>query len=200
MNDFTAGFRHDATQPFASPSPPETVPAAPPGLDALDALYRDERAGVLAYLRREVGFEHASDLAQEVFLRAATSAQLNELRNPGGFLRCIARNLVIDFARRRRRRIVTLPIAEDVDVPCSPDQEDRLLAMEAEILIKRALAALPERTAQIFAMNRFERKSYRAIHCELGIGRSTVEYHIMKALAHLREALDREDLRLPSSN
>lgn len=158
----------------------------------LDALYRDERAGVLAYLNRKVGPELAGDLAQEVFVRAATSPQLEDLRNPGGFLRCIARNLAIDFARRQRCRIMTVSFAEDFDAPCSPDQEDRLHAIEAEILIERALSALPERTARVFAMNRFEMKSYRAIHRELGIARSTVDYHMMKALAHLRRALERE--------
>lgn len=158
----------------------------------LDALYRDERAGVLAYLKGKVGPELAGDLAQEVFLRAATSVQLEDLRNPAGFLRCIARNLAIDFARRQRRRIATVPFAEDFDSTCGPEQEDRLHVIEAEILIERALAALPERTARVFAMNRVEMKSYRAIHRELGIARSTVDYHMMKALAHLRRALDPE--------
>lgn len=158
----------------------------------LDALYRDEGASVLAYLKRKVGPELAGDLAQEVFIRAATSAQLDDLRNPSGFLRCIARNLAIDFARRQRHRIATVPFAEGFDAPCRPDQEDRLQAIEAGILVERALAALPERTAQVFAMNRVEMKSYRTIHRELGIARSTVEYHMMKALAHLRHALDRE--------
>jgi RNA polymerase sigma-70 factor (ECF subfamily) len=38
-------------------------------------------------------------------------------------------------------------------------------------------------------MNRFEKKSYREIHIELGIALPTVDYHMMKALAHLRQAL-----------
>lgn len=166
----------------------------------LDALYREERAGVLAYLKRKVGPELAGDLAQEVFLRAATSVQLENLRNPAGFLRCIARNLAIDFARRQRHRIAILPFAEDFDAPCDPEQEDRLHAIEAEILVERALAALPERTARVFAMNRVERKSYRAIHRELGIARSTVDYHMMKALAHLRRALDAEGAATDARN
>lgn len=166
-----------------------TEPRSPCRSSLLEALYRDERAGVVAYLKRKVGPEDAGDLAQEVFIRAATSAQLDDLRNPGAFLRCIARNLAIDFARRQRRRIPTLPFADDFDAPCGPDQDDCLHALETEILVERVLAALPARTARVFAMNRFEMKSYRTIHRELGIARSTVDYHMMRALAQLRQAL-----------
>jgi len=54
-----------------------------------------------------------------------------------------------------------------------------------------ALGELPRKTARIFTMNRFEKKSYRQIHRELGIALPTVDYHMMKALAHLRLALAR---------
>jgi RNA polymerase sigma-70 factor (ECF subfamily) len=39
-------------------------------------------------------------------------------------------------------------------------------------------------------MNRFEQKSYRQIHAELGIALQTVDYHMMKALALLRAELN----------
>ena len=159
----------------------------------LDALYRRERAGVIAYLRRQVGCEHASDLAQEVFLRAATSGQLLNLRNPSGFLRQIARNLAIDFVRRQRCRIVFMPLGEGSETGCPGEQEDRLLARDTEQRLHRALARLPAKTARVFTMSRFDNKSYRTIQNELGIGLSTVEYHMMKALAHLRAELDHGD-------
>ena len=159
----------------------------------LDALYRREHKGVTAYLRRQIGCEHASDLAQEVFVRAALSDQLGNLHNPGAFLRRIARNLAIDFARRQQCRIVVMPLMEASEAGCRGEQEDRLLASETEQLLHRALARLSPKTAKVFAMSRFENKSYRAIEDELGIRASTVEYHMMKALAHLRAELADED-------
>lgn len=190
MTDFAAESRHHVTQSLSSfPPPPQNTRASLPCSQLLEALYREERAGVLAYLKRKVGHEHASDLAQEVFLRAAGSAQLNELRNPGGFLRCIARNLAIDFARRRRCRIVTLPLTGNVDGTSLPCQEDGLHAEQTKQLFEDALAELPAKTARVFAMSRFEKKSYREIRLELGVGIATVEYHMTKALAHLRREL-----------
>ena len=40
-------------------------------------------------------------------------------------------------------------------------------------------------------MSRFEERTYRQIHEELGISLGTVEYHMMKALADIRDAIGR---------
>lgn len=190
MSRIVAEFRPNSSATRASRG--SEKPACAAACDhVLESLYRDEHAGLIAYLARRVGAEHASDLAQEVFLRAATSAQLPVLRNPGGFLRRIAYNLLVDEARRRDCRVPTLPLIENIDVPSRAVQEDSVLASEALLAFEAALAQLPEKTARIFAMNRFEQKSYRQIHRELGIALPTVDYHMMKALAHLRGALDR---------
>ena len=116
----------------------------------LDALYREERAGLIAYLARRVGSERARDLAQDVFLRAATSKQLTELVNPAGFLRRIAFNLMVDEARRQKCRVRTQPLLENADAPSRAAQEAAVHVRET---------------------------------------RQTVDYHMMKALAHLRQAL-----------
>lgn len=174
-------------QAFAERTSPGNSPC--PRQSALDTLYREEHRALLAFLTRQIGKEHARDLAQEVFLRAAASSQLTELRNPGRFLRRIARNLLIDDARRKTCRIKTLPLVESRDASCCAEQEDRILADQAAVAFEKALADLPDGTARIFVMNRFEKKSYRQIHRELGIAPQTVDYHMMKALAHLRTRL-----------
>ena len=190
MSRTLAEFRPD------TPVTPDSRCAAKPACTVtrnhvLDTLYRNERAWLVAYLARHVGAEHALDLAQEVFLRAATSSQLPALRNPGGFLRRIARNLLVDEARRHNSRIPTQPLLENIDAPSRAAQEDAVLSSEVRFAFESALAQLPEKTARIFTMNRFEQKSYRQIHCELGIALPTVDYHMMKALAHLRDVLER---------
>lgn len=152
----------------------------------LDDLYRKESARLLAYLSRQVGCESADDLAQEVFLRAAHSPQLTRLKNPGGFLHRIARNLLIDRARRRRCGATTIPLCDTVETATDPLQEADLQVNEAEAIYERTLAGFPERTALIFAMSRVERKTYREISDALAISQAAVEYHMMRALARLR--------------
>lgn len=152
-------------------------------------MFRKESAGLVRYLAKRVGPEFANDLVQDVFLRAATSPQLSTLVNPRAFLHRIARNLLVDQVRRQRCKIVTVASAEPLESRCPAEQEYQLEAEELEAALALALGALPERTRAIFVMHRFDEMAYREIQCELGISLAGVEYHMMKALAHIRACL-----------
>ena len=157
---------------------------------ALTAIYHSESPRLLRYLRRRVGADLVPDIAQEVFTRAAASPQLLNLVNPGGFLCRIAQNILIDQARIRRRRIDPLPLIEAADAPCAPEQEHEIEASDLQLTVERALNRLPDRTRRIFVMHRFEEMAYREIRYELGISMAAVEYHMGKALAHVRGAIE----------
>lgn len=157
---------------------------------ALETIYRRELEGLLRFLKRRVGPDHAADLAQEVFLRASMCSEIAHLANPGGFLYRIAHNILIDRARRRHCRIATLPLNEAIDAPCAAEQEYALEASDLLTSFEHAMTGLPEKTRVVFAMHRFDGKAYRDIHRELDISIGTVEYHMMKALAHLRQCLE----------
>lgn len=60
---------------------------------------------------------------------------------------------------------------------------------ELEAAVERVLAVLPERSARVFKMNRFEGKRYSDIAGELAISVKTVEADMGKALKAFREAL-----------
>lgn len=148
-----------------------------------------EADALRAWLARQVGLETADDLAHEVFLRAAGCPQLGELRNPRGFLRRIARNLIIDRVRRQPRPSTIVPLFETIDTASAPEQEAGLHERETLAAYEDSLALLPARTARIFAMSRVERKTYRQISEELTITPATVEYHMMRALRCVRLGL-----------
>lgn len=148
---------------------------------------------LLGFLRRKTGAEEASDLVQEVFVRAAGSRQRGQLVNPGGFLRRIAQNLLIDRARHKRSNdILILPFEEDRDAACAPQQEWQLNADDLLGLYEQAVDAMPFKTRRVFLMHRVDELSYRDIHERLGISIATVEYHMMRALAHIAAALEIE--------
>lgn len=156
----------------------------------LEVIYHQERTGLIRYLRRSAGSDAAPDLAQEVFLRAAASGQLPHLINPAGFLYRIARNMLIDRSRRMRCRYEPLSLIEAHDAPVAAEQEYGIEADDLQAAYEMALTSLPLRTRQIFIMNRSEEKTYHEIRHELGISIATVEYHMMKALACIRHAID----------
>jgi len=142
------------------------------------------------YLSRRVGSDVASDMVQDVFCRAASSDQTHQLRNPIGFLRRIARNLLIDRIRQDSRREAPLVFDEAIDTPCAPTQEQGIEAADLMRIYEQALDRMPAKTRRIFLLHRVEERSYRDIHEMLGISIATVENHMMKALAGIAAAVN----------
>jgi RNA polymerase sigma-70 factor (ECF subfamily) len=157
----------------------------------LDLAFRQESPSLLSYFGRRVGHEAAPDMLQEVFTRAAGSPQAGKLNNPAAFLRRVARNLLIDRSRRRKAdNVILFPLDEQRHAASMPEQEHGLLARDLMRLYDQAVDALPVKTRRVFLMHRVDELSYRAIHERLGISVATVEYHMMKALAHIARAVD----------
>jgi RNA polymerase sigma-70 factor (ECF subfamily) len=124
-------------------------------------------------------------------MRAASSEQASRLINPAAFIRRIARNLLIDRARRQERNtLVFFPIDEQRDLSSPPEQCWNLEAADLLRLYESAVDSLPEKTRRIFLMHRVDELSYRDIHERLGISIATVEYHMIKALAHIGRQVD----------
>ncbi|HET6523520.1 RNA polymerase sigma factor [Sphingopyxis sp.] len=169
------------------------APAQAPGDDgaSLDDAFRRHGAALLRFLGRRAGDEAAPDLMQDVFARAAGSPQRHRLVNPGGFLRRIAQNLLIDRARRHRRdNVLLFSLREEHDAACPAEQEHGLEAADLLRLYEQAVEAMPPKTRRVFLMHRVDELSYREIHERVGISVATVEYHMMKALAHIDRALE----------
>lgn len=156
---------------------------------SLETLYRDEHEQVKAWLAQHVGGERADDLAQEVFIGAARSPQLPRLKNPSAFLYRIARNLLIDKFRRQGCTPRTISLCDAPETASEPDQEAAFTARETRMIYEDTLAQFPEKTARIFRLSRQEHRTYRQIGEMLGISEAAVEYHMMRALARLRETL-----------
>jgi len=157
----------------------------------LEDAFKRERRNLLWYFRRKTDADEASDLVQEVYVRAAGSRQARILVNPAAFLTRIARNLLIDRARRRAtNNIIVFPLDEARDVTVQPDQDLALEAAELERAYAAAIDSLPERTRRVFLMSRSENLTYRQISEELGISVTAVEYHMSRAIAIVAMALE----------
>lgn len=69
---------------------------------------------------------------------------------------------------------------------CNPEE---LFTAEAQEIVNKTLATLPEQTRVVFVMSRYENKSHKEIAEVLGITTKGVEYHISKALKKLHTNL-----------
>jgi len=182
----SSGCHNSPVTAFGPPLETELLNGA-----GLEVAFVSERSRLLRYFERRAGLDAAPDLVQEVFLRAIGSGQAGRLANPAGFLQRIAHNLLIDRARKRaRNNVVIFPFEEDRDIAAPAEQEWGLEAADLRKLYETAIDGLPEKTRRVFLMHRVDELSYRDIHKELGISVATVEYHMIKALAHIARTVD----------
>lgn len=188
--------RHPLSVSSACHHSPVSDSASVPDSDAdagptLEEAFRSERRRLLRYLGRRAGPDQAPDLVQEVFTRAAGSRQAGVLANPAAFLTRIARNLLIDRARRRHaNNVILFPLDEARDEVVQPEQDIAIQASDLQRAYEQAIDRLPEKTRRVFLMSRVENLTYRQISEELGITVATVEYHMMRAITFVATVME----------
>lgn len=153
----------------------ELVGAAAAGqASAWDQLV-DRFAGLVWSVCRQYRLtnEDASDVSQTVWLRLVE--QLNTIREPaavGGWLVTTARREALRVLREKKR---STPIegTGEFDLPVDTDAvatDARLLLAERNLVLRRALAELPEPCRSLLTtLVRDERRQYAEISAELGM-------------------------------
>lgn len=159
-------------------------------ITGFDAFYRSENRRMLRFFRKRVGWEAAPDLTQDAFTRMLRSGPFERLENPQAYLTRTARNLLIERARRRmREQSVIFPLDDGRDAPVAPEQAWQIEATDLRRVYRQALRDMPRRTRRIFLMHRLRHMTYAEIGAQIGISNQGVEYHMMRALARCREAI-----------
>lgn len=69
---------------------------------------------------------------------------------------------------------------------CDPDF---IFSKELQVIIDNTLEKLPEKTKQIFSLSRDKGLTYKEIAAKTDLSQKAVEFHISKALQHLRVSL-----------
>lgn len=137
----------------------------------------------------------ADDLVQDVFVHLAgrrPADAAGRIEKPDAYLFKTATNILRDRLRRRAVRHSDAHHAYEEDLHGAHEvltPERVLLGREAVDRVERALSGLPERTRTIFMLNRFEEMRYADIAASLGISVSLIEKEVMRAIAHLTQAL-----------
>jgi RNA polymerase sigma-70 factor (ECF subfamily) len=150
------------------------------------------RTVVFARLREP---EAVDDVMQEVSLAAVKqSAPLTDPAKVAPWLYRLAVRQALLYRRgcgRRRKLLqrygdVTQPEEMDRNVP---EPLDWLLATERQQLIRKAMAQLPPRDAEILMLKYSEGWSYHEIAARLGVSHSAIETRLHRARAKLRQEL-----------
>jgi RNA polymerase sigma-70 factor (ECF subfamily) len=155
-----------------------------------DALFLEHYDGVYRLLYRIVGTrEEAEDLAQETFMRLARqrfgSGREHNLR---GWLYVVATNLAFNILRGQgRRQHREEMIFRQASAGGEPDPAEAAVRDDERAAVRRTLAALPERQAQLL-MLRHSGLSYREIAEALGMAPGSVGTTLARAEAAFEAA------------
>ena len=167
--------------------------------DDLDSWFVREvlphEAALLRYLARVwPDIAEIEDIRHDAYVRILESAHRLRPNAPKSLLFSIARNLMID--RARRQRVVSINLfesLEDLDAlnvlvdEITPERRTTLLQQMAAVNV--AINSLPDRCREVLWLRRVENLSQREIADELGISEGTVEKHMARAVRLLADAL-----------
>ncbi|SMB83869.1 RNA polymerase, sigma-24 subunit, ECF subfamily [Hymenobacter roseosalivarius DSM 11622] len=131
----------------------------------------------------------AEDIVQEVFVSYWHSEQRPTIENPEAWLYKAVINKALNAASVQQRRNV-LTIHYGAQQPLTTSSADQALQLEElQQQLEQTLTTLPPMCRKVFLLSRYEEMSHQEIADFLGISPNTVDNHIKKALAILRQAL-----------
>jgi RNA polymerase sigma-70 factor (ECF subfamily) len=163
-------------------------------VESFDAFYVRYREPVLAYFARRVGEpEVAADLMAETFARALVECRRKPPAAPAAWLFTIARNLLIDSARRgrveasARHRLGLEPLElDDLDLERITEiaEADDLAQTVKETLSAAEYEALHGRVV--------EEESYAELARRMRCSEAVARKRVSRAIAHVRAAIGDE--------
>ena len=164
-------------------------------MDSFDAFYLRFREPVLGYFARRVGEpEVAADLMAETFARALVAYQTDPPSEPAAWLFAIARNLLIDSARRGRvetsgrRKLHLEPLTlDDSDI-----QRIEEIA-EAADLADTVRATLSPAEYEALHARAVDEESYAELALRLRCSEAVARKRVSRAIAHMRTVIEDGD-------
>ena len=164
---------------------------------ALNSIYASERQSLLSTVLRIVRDPQiAEDLAQETYIRAKRAIERGPIEHIEGYLHQTARNLALDYLRRKKTRNSVETDSADPSVIdfVSSDVvsiEDAIIERQKFHRFAHALAGLPSRTQAVLILSRIDEWPQAKIAEHLGVSERTVFNDLKLALGHCRDILQR---------
>ena len=146
--------------------------------------------GLRSYFRKKVGPSEAEDLVQEVFLAMQARGPLEDTEHVNRYLFRVAANVV---ARRRRPGQwdwSTHAELEEAELEDALSPERSVIARQTLARLLSALKELPPRSAQAFALHRFDEMTYGEIAAHMGISVKAVEALMKRALEKITARME----------
>jgi RNA polymerase sigma-70 factor (ECF subfamily) len=132
------------------------------------------------------------DLVQESYARLIRAHHAGRINYAKAFLFTTARNLALDFFRRRK--IVTIESVADMAdlhvIEERPDAAESINHQEELNMLAAAVRLLPDRCRQVLTLRLLYGLSHKQIAAEMGISEHTVKAQLAKGMRRCAEYFD----------
>lgn len=148
--------------------------------DELFARYESQIRSMLA--QRCLSRDDAKDILQETFIRAYLNLEKFQPQYAfGQWIHTIARNLFIDYTRRRKGDYIEIESGH-YETPClAPNPEECVISKQNSRKLEQVLTTMPENYRIIIELRFFRELSYEEISEKLNMPMGTVKTQIHRA-------------------
>lgn len=142
---------------------------------------------------RRVAGQEIDDVIQETYSRLIASKSVEQIRHPKAYAFQTAYSVLLTNVRRAS--VVSFKAVADIDylraIADAPSPEDEVADRDELHRLAVAIASLPKRVGQVFALRRVQGLSQREVAVKLGLSESTVEKHMARGLHLLAQQFSR---------
>ncbi len=146
------------------------------------------------FAKKYLKSEHfAEEAVQDIFLKLwEKREELNLIEDFSSWLFQLSRNYLLNILKRAAKESrIKEEIRKTMD-PLVEHVDTQLFEKESFSLLRDIVATLPSQRQEIFRLCRFEEKSYEETARIMGISKSTVNDHMVKAMKYLKNKFPKE--------
>ncbi len=130
----------------------------------------------------------AEDVLQESLLKLLCKARREYVRNPGAYLKTVVRTKALDvLAERQAQRLAKAAVLDYQINNQQTNASETIQDQESPARLRRAIAQLRPRQAEVMIRRGLQEQSYAKIAQEMGISKNTARVYYWKGLQCLQE-------------
>ena len=165
-------------------------------MQQLRDLYRTSKPILKAALLKHFGQgpPDPDDVIQESFERLMRRKTFVDVRDLNAFLWRTARNLVLEFKRKKSTHLKYDFEVEQIFFPLRGENSSPESIYSAKVELEtfnQALADMPPKRRRAFVLNKVEGLTVSAVARRMGISRTPAEKHVTKAMKDIAIALEK---------
>ncbi len=147
-----------------------------------------------SYIQKNVkNKEDAIEIVQETYTKALEFESKSIIKNKRALLYKIAKNIIIDNARKEKNYQNILYEEENHSIPKEEQPEELIFDSIQKDLLKEAVEKLPAKNKQAFVLHFIKGYTKQQIAQIMGISLNAAQKHIRRAIEKIKEYLSLYD-------